>query len=121
MGSPIAEAPAMLEALEDVPEVGRVEGALQALGDLGMRAIVGQRTSQGRLADGAHTTGSGALAEDGDIVGIATKPGDVLLDPLQRLDLVEDAEKLPYFSIRYVTETLEKVAKFYNFLYLCTI
>ena len=49
-----------------------------------------QTTGQRTLADGAHTTGSGTLSEDGHIVGITAKLGDVSLDPLQRLDLIQD-------------------------------
>ena len=49
-----------------------------------------QTTSQRTLADGADTSGSGTLPEDGHIVGITAKLGDVGLDPLQRLDLIQD-------------------------------
>ena len=42
------------------------------------------------LADGLDTASASALAEDHDVVRVAAELGDILLDPLQGLDLVED-------------------------------
>ena len=76
-----------------------------------------QTTGQGTLADSAHTTGSGTLSEDGHIVRIAAKLGDVGLDPLQRLDLIQDTVVAGHavrtlsreFAIRHETEDSQTV------------
>ena len=50
-----------------------------------------QATSQRTLTECTHAAGSGTLSEDGYVVGVATKLSDILLDPLQRLYLVQNA------------------------------
>ena len=53
--------------------------------------LVEQATSQRTLAEGTDATCTSTLSEDGHVVGVATKLGDVLLHPFQRLYLVKDA------------------------------
>ena len=53
--------------------------------------LVEQATSQRTLAERAHAATTGTLSEDGDVVGVATELRNILLNPLQGLNLVEDA------------------------------
>ena len=46
----------------------------------------------GRAEQREHAPGSGRLAEDRDVGGVAAEAGDVVADPFERSDLVEDAE-----------------------------
>ena len=64
-------------------------------------SLVEQTTGQRALAERAHTAATSTLSEDGHIIGIATKLRDVLLNPLQGLNLVEDA-----VVARYMMRTL---------------
>ena len=49
-----------------------------------------QTTSQRRFAERTHAAATCTLTEDGHVVGVATELCDVLLDPLQGFNLVED-------------------------------
>jgi len=51
--------------------------------------LVEQSACQWRLTKRANASGSGTLSEDGDVVGVASKLGNVGLDPFQRLNLVK--------------------------------
>jgi hypothetical protein len=51
---------------------------------------VEEAAGERRLAKGLHAAGAGALAEDHNVIRVATELGDILLDPFQGLDLVED-------------------------------
>ena len=52
--------------------------------------LVEQTTSQWRFTKGAHTATTCTLTENSHVVGVTTKLSDVLLNPLQCLNLVED-------------------------------
>ena len=46
---------------------------------------------QGGATQGCRGSGTAGLAKAGDIVRVAAKEGDVLMNPFQRLDHVQDA------------------------------
>ena len=52
--------------------------------------LVEQAAGERGLDEGADGTAAGALAEDHHVIGIAAELGDILLDPLQALDHVQD-------------------------------
>ena len=60
-----------------------------------------QSTGQWTLTQRAHAAASGTLAEDGHVVRVTAKLLDILLNPFQRLNLVENA-----VVARYVVGTL---------------
>ncbi len=71
----------------EAPRFTGIDGRGAALGD----GALEQTLRQGRgLKDGDRCR-AGRLAEDGDAVRIAAEGRDILLHPLQRRDLVEDA------------------------------
>ena len=53
--------------------------------------LVEQSLRQGRRLKHAHRPGTGRLAEDGDVAGVAPERRDVVAHPLEGRDVVEDA------------------------------